>query len=52
MNLSQDSVLVIEPQQRRLLIQAAQLDDLKKFTNHSLKINILKNNFRLTTELE
>ncbi|MBF1994211.1 DUF986 domain-containing protein [Serratia symbiotica] len=30
MNLSQDGVLVIELQQRRLLIQVAQLDDLKK----------------------
>lgn len=29
-NLSQDGVLVIELQQRRLLIQIAQLDDLKK----------------------
>ncbi|BBI92430.1 putative conserved inner membrane protein [Serratia symbiotica str. Tucson] len=30
MNLSQDGVLVIELQQRRLLIQVAQLDGLKK----------------------
>ncbi|NIG88285.1 DUF986 family protein [Serratia symbiotica] len=42
MNLSQDGVLVIELQQRRLLIQVAQLDDLKKLTNSSLKINKLK----------
>lgn len=37
MNLSQDGVLVIELQQRRLLIQVAQLDGLKKIHQFLIK---------------
>ncbi|WP_145509381.1 DUF986 family protein, partial [Yersinia rochesterensis] len=37
MNLSEDGILVIELEQRRLLIQVNQLDDLEKIYNFFLE---------------
>ena len=42
MNLSEDGVLVMQLEQRRLLIRVRNIDDLEKYTNYSLPVNKLQ----------
>jgi hypothetical protein len=42
MNLSEDGVLVMQLEQRRLLIRVQNIDDLERYTNFSFKLNKLK----------
>lgn len=42
MNLSEDGVLVMQLEQRRLLIRVRNIDDLEKYINFLLKINKLR----------
>lgn len=42
MNLSEDGVLVMQLEQRRLLIRVRNIDDLEKYINFLLKINNLR----------
>lgn len=42
MNLSEDGVLVMQLEQRRLLIRVRNIDDLEKYINFLLKINSLR----------
>lgn len=41
MNLSEDGVLVMQLEQRRLLIRVRNIDDLEKFINFSFPLNKL-----------
>ena len=41
MNLSEDGVLVMQLEQRRLLIRVRNIDDRKRYTNYLLKLNEL-----------
>lgn len=41
MNLSEDGVLVMQLEQRRLLIRVRNIDDLEKFISFSFQLNRL-----------
>lgn len=41
MNLSEDGVLVMQLEQRRLLIRVRNIDDLEKFISFSFQLNKL-----------
>lgn len=41
MNLSEDGVLVMQLEQRRLLIRVRNIDDLEKFISFSYQLNNL-----------